>query len=263
MIDRSFVEAIRDTVPEPTILTIGNRSRLFVPALDSGRVVWVEQSVEQPDPVPPCLEFHALLPMVAYIRANADALALSGCAVVVDNHASVSLVGPLDHRFGIRRRYAQATATNGGRVPWLRDATDATRGPAGVDVERAVVILQTAFAASADRDDLLATLSSLVVTDTREHLEEGMAQTVTARTGIASKGRMALRPFWELAPRRSFPEIPARLVPVLVRLHRAEPAGVMVELIEGACQENLGVLAASVGDWLRLQLADTAVAVLG
>lgn len=76
-----------------------------------------------------------------------------------------------------------------------------------MDQEQAIIHLKTAFIQNEDSEYVLKLLSSISQEDGVKTDDNGITQTVTAKTGIAMKTNVAVKPIVKLRPYRTFLEV--------------------------------------------------------
>lgn len=85
--------------------------------------------------------------------------------------------------------------------------------------EKAIIQLNAMFEKTPERDELLAALSSIVITDTDKVEDNGISQTVTMKKGVATKEAVVFKPIWNLRPYRSFIEATQAESKYLIRVN--------------------------------------------
>jgi len=91
--------------------------------------------------------------------------------------------------------------------------------------DKAIIQLNALFEKTEERDELLAAISSIDRTDDNCIEDNGVSQTVTAKSGIALKSRAPFKPIWKLKPYRSFIEAPLAETPFLIRINESFQIG--------------------------------------
>lgn len=87
--------------------------------------------------------------------------------------------------------------------------------------ERAVVELQSLYAATVDRDYLLALLSRIDVNQGVSSVDNGISQEVSVRTGAVLKEQQTVQPIVHLHPYRTFLEVEQPASDFLLRLSKS------------------------------------------
>ena len=147
------------------------------------------------EPVPERLVVSTLLGIVNLAR-EADELNL---ILHVENSRLVNLIGEIRGRYRKRTRYGIATF----EPPRLDGFTFSQF----ISIERMVLGLLSLFQESTERDDLLKMLGTIEGNDVKTAIDDGVSQTVVAKTSVVSLGQATLRPVVMLYPMRTFPEI--------------------------------------------------------
>jgi hypothetical protein len=205
--------AERKPEPHPDVLEHNDRSYVVQPG---GGLKLLT------DPRPQPLEVNSLDAVEAYIKSNRDALDPGALIVHVESAARVSIVSAVDPIDAIRTIHLRATPP----VPAMRD----TFGQY-LEAETFVVTLQTAFAESPERDDLLALVGTMQSEDIGITTDDGLAQQVTTRRGVKPTRETVKNPY-RLIPLRSFPEVELEPVPFVVRFKREDNGTPKVALFE-------------------------------
>lgn len=200
------------------------------------------------EPLPATLEVTTLNAVVDYIKENRDGLLLP-LIVHVASPTEVRVLGPLEGQFRQRPTYLVAKAL----LPRLMldkylDSTDFQ------------IMLRSAFLAQAGdnetenaRDTLIKIAGNVVETEALTSEDDGMSQTVTVMTGIATKAYAKLPNPAILRPYRTFPEVVQPSSEFIFRMGK----GPRFALFEG--DGGVWRLAAvrNVAGWLRDRLAQS------
>src|SRR5574341_2021735 len=152
-------------------------------------------------PSPGALVVHTLSGLVDYIVSNVDSLA--GRAIHVRSHESVALVSPLVTPQQQRHVYVEA------KFKPLFD-TEASAGFAFgryLDMESFLIALQTLFEDAEDRAKVLKVLGTVKEEKVRNTSDDGVTQTVNARTGVALVAEVPVPNPVTLRPFRTFRDI--------------------------------------------------------
>jgi hypothetical protein len=88
----------------------------------------------------------------------------------------------------------------------------------GLPYETAIIQLNSLFEKTAERDELIKTISSIDRADRESVEDNGISQSVTQRAGVALKEKATVKPIWKLKPFRSFIEAPLAEVSFLLRI---------------------------------------------
>ena len=191
--------------------------------------------VRKPEPEPAPLKVHTLSGFIDYIERNLDGLQLVDCLVHVETPVAVSLVGPLTGRFQQRNEYLLAEA-----LPRL----EGFKFGDWMDLERMNIALQALFAPTPDRDRALRLVGTVKDEGVRTSADDGVTQTVTAKSGLTVLAETTVPNPVELAPFRTFPEIEQPASPFILRLKQGT-GGVVAALFEadGGAWRNTAITA--------------------
>lgn len=89
-----------------------------------------------------------------------------------------------------------------------------------MEAERAVIELQSLYAATGDRDYLLALLSHIDTTQGVSTMDNGVTQEVSVRRGVALKEQQTVQPIVHLQPYRTFLEVAQPASDFLLRVDK-------------------------------------------
>ena len=187
MIDASAIKEIRRPV-EPQTFEVGGTTYSTIPLHDP----------RQKDPVPQHLKIATLSGLVRYVNSNFDKD--TECAAVhVASHKEVWLMSKLAGHFHQRKFYLLAAFEElfGGG---FRFGTFYSQ-------EVFIVGLQTLFAESAVRADILKVIGTIKENSVREHSDDGVTQEVSAKAGVALISGVAVPNPVKLRPYRTFREL--------------------------------------------------------
>lgn len=201
-IDRLLREAQK---PQP--LSVGG---VDVLALPSGGGFILDESLPRKAPPPQPLVVHTLGGLCDYLDANRDQLTLSQIAIHIVDHAHVEVRSPLQAPCAQRFTYARAEA-----LPVLGDGF---RFGEFLDAERFIIGVQALFVADDERARLLGLIGGIKESAVRDTLDDGVAQEVTARAGVALVTRIKVPNPITLAPFRTFREVEQPASPFVLRL---------------------------------------------
>ena len=101
------------------------------------------------------------------------------------------------------------------------------------DLEKMVINLKSTFVQSESRDELVKLLGSITEEAVKTSTDDGISQTVTAKTGIATVGKVPVNPIQLLAPYRTFVEVNQPESEFLLRLQNG-PRAALFEADGGA-----------------------------
>lgn len=187
-----------------------------------GRVMPLGQNPDdQPQPVP----LSSLSSLATLIHENRDGLELGKLTVLVDSHRSARLVSTLDEW---KRRTCYAAV----EAPWpdLGAGGNAYAFGVWLPLEDALIWLSVGFEESEHQQALVGVLSSVVTDETNTIRDDGMAQQIEVKKGIATRGREAVPSPATLTPFCTFPEIGQPERQFLIRI-KGSGADLRVKLI--------------------------------
>lgn len=102
-----------------------------------------------------------------------------------------------------------------------------------MNLEEAIIRLKSTFVESETRDELIKLLGSIKEENVRTSSDDGISQTVAAKTGIATISNVTLPPIIKLAPYRTFIEVEQPEGEFLLRLQNG-PQAALFEADGGA-----------------------------
>jgi len=188
-----------------------------------------------------------------YLRANRDALHLSELVIHVVGPSVVSVLGPLDPRSRTRECFVAAVAL------------DTTEGFLGqfMSIEAFIIGLQTRFSDAEDRNKVLALLGTVKHEQVKTSQDDGIAQSVTARAGIALVAEVIVPNPVRLAPFRTFRDVLQPPSAFVVRLQSGREGGLpTVALYEADAGTWKLTAVERVASWLEEALQGLNVAIL-
>jgi len=208
MIDGSFVSELTENLASPTTVTVAGREHVYLPAN------WTASIVPTPTIAPPVLHVSTLTGLVDYCQANRDGLTLEDYVVHVVSPETVHLLSNLtSDDFPRRSTLVQA------QVPGL--VTTGFQFDHFCDAEAFNVALQTRFVQSVERDQIVAFVAGIRENTVRETVDDGVAQVVTSRAGVALVSEARVPNPVKLAPYRTFREIEQPPSLFVLRLRQA------------------------------------------
>lgn len=147
----------------------------------------------------------------------ADRIAGDGVAILVESPTRVHLITRVNHTEGVRDLLGVADASGAClTVPTIFSASPSSLR--FMAQEAAILALMTEFEDTPTRAELVKFLGQLEAMSGAKSQDDGISQTVTARTAIVRREDVVARPLWLLQPRIGFPEIEHPEFEVLVRL---------------------------------------------
>lgn len=242
MADGSFVRELAERIANPRI--------------DGGLIVtppnWSvgdPAAYIKPGPTAESLKVYSLSAVRDYIVANRDALALGKLIVHVVSPQIVRLSGPLLERARNREAYVEATAQNlmdNFTGKWMAH-------------DEFIIGLQTRFVANDDLRAVVRLFSNISHEAARTSQDDGISQTVTAKTGIALKAEIPVPNPIALIPFRTFREVEQPPSLFALRVNQTAQVG-MFEADGGAWRI---VAVEHIARWLRVNIpAESDIAVL-
>ena len=167
--------------------------------------------VRREDPAPQVLKVHTLEALSEYLNVNRDALDFTALLIHVASPTDVWLRGKLNGHFQQRFAYVHAQAED----IFSKVVVDHAR-----DQESMVTLLQSRCVPTDDSRDLLRIVGNVTAEGSEDYKDDGIKQSVTARTGIAVKEEIEIRNPWTLAPFRTFREVSQPESPFILRIKR-------------------------------------------
>jgi len=210
MIDSTFVEAISDLVGS-RVVTDGNRN------YPTKEVFNFPLPIE---PQFPTIILHSLNGLADYVAGNRDKASDPKNCMIACESAQVLLVGSPagEHR---KRDLLVVVKANIQQAPvnqWQ-------------NLESFRITLLTGYEPTPDRDTILKFISTITDEDIKTSIDDGVSQSATARVGIASLQGVRVPSPVELAPIRTFIEVPQPQSFFIFRMQRGK-AGLECGLFE-------------------------------
>lgn len=196
------IQAIKDSV-KTEVLQIAGVSYASRPVHD----------VRKPDPKPDPVSLNTLTGFVDFLHNSADAA--KAFMVHVVSHAEIRLVGPLYGEFKQRDVFAIA------HVDYL--FKQSFQFGQYLDCESFIVAMMTLFDQSPQQQAVLALIGNITDENVQTHADDGVTQTVTARTGIAKRQEVAVPNPILLKPFRTFREIDQPASLFILRMKQGGP----------------------------------------
>jgi hypothetical protein len=191
---RSFVEKILE-LRQPVTLEVAGRPYSTVGLM----------SVIPPSP--DCLKVNTLTGLVDYLRENRDGLLVEQLIVHVVDPVTVVVRSPIMPPFQQRRAYLSA-----------HYAPPAFPFGQFMPMEEFVINVLAKFAGSNSQTELLKVLGNITGEASKNLADDGVTQIITARTGVARVGEVAIKNPVMLSPFRTFSEVDQPLSPFIYRL---------------------------------------------
>jgi len=165
--------------------------------------------MREAEPTATTLGLHTLTALHDYVEANRDALEPPKLLFHVESPTSVALVTGLYGRFRQREVLVRAKA---------KDLFADVRSPMGQ--EELVTLLQSRCLPTPERGELLRIVGNVTEEGSADYKDDGITQTVTARTGVAVKEEVEVKNPWKLAPFRTFREVAQPESPFILRIKK-------------------------------------------
>lgn len=207
MIDASFVNALFTQVKGLVEHEVRPQLVAFDPEKD-----YLDKDVCLP-PVPPMAEpinIATLDGVVAFAMAQLEDKPM----IIVDSATQVSVVGRITGRFRQREKFAVARFTPPQAPGFAFDKY--------IALETMVVALKAMFVTTPELAGLLKLLGNVQGSKVKTVQDDGVAQQVNARVGVASLAEVTLNPDIMLAGLRTFPEVAAPASRYVLRLKNGE-----------------------------------------
>jgi hypothetical protein len=129
-----------------------------------------------------------------------------------------------------------------------------------MDADKFIICLQTMFEATDDSKYLLKLCSRIVAGKEITREDDGVTQVVTVKKGVALKESVEIKPRVDLAPYRSFNELPQPISSFLFRVEGGDeddpPKCALFEADGGAWQIKAII---AIKEWLKAAMPEKAV----
>ncbi len=166
-----------------------------VKTFDIGGYTYTTQNLSRVlPPKPEPLIIHSLDGLIDFIKAE-DTCYHDDLCIHIQNHATVSLYSKLQKNMS-RYSYAEVHAI-----------MSLTKYNFYFDLETFIITLQTHFAQTGEVEKILKLVGNIKDSNIRQYGDDGVTQTVTAKTGIATVEDVIVPNPVVLAPYRTFTEI--------------------------------------------------------
>lgn len=197
------------------------------------------------DPEPEALEVSTLTALVDYLKANVDTLSPEGLLIQVEGPARVSVLSKLTAEFAQRDCYLVTT-------PIL----PSYRFDYWMPTDTFIPMLQSTFKDAGHRNELLKLASGVRIESSADLKDDGVTQSVTARSGVARIEEVEIPSPCTLVPFSTFLEVdqPERLF--VFRMRHPESGGVECTLIDADGGAWKQAAAVAVRDYLRKALGE-------
>lgn len=208
---------------------------------NDGREYSTSQLIGLKPPTPEPLALHTLTGIIDWLKSEDK----QPCMLHVVSHAEVAAISPLERIWDNRDRYLVAKCD---RQPIPQSY---------MEIEAAIIMLQSRFTETADRARVLAYLGNIRSEKVATTADDGITQTATVRNAIGRLKEEPMSPIVRLAPYRTFPEIEQPATDFLLRLRQGPENGLpQVALFEADGQEWQIEAIKKIGAWLLKNCAD-------
>jgi len=191
-------------------------------------------------PIAAAIKVSTLTGLVDYIKTNVDKLECK-LLIQVKSPDEVKLYGPLN-RDREREQFISAEAILPNNVVYERF----------LDTERFNIMLQSAFVDTGDKSVLLKYTGLIKEDNVKSTGDDGVSQSVTIKTGVASVGQAVVPNPVILAPFRTFPEIEQPTSKFIFRMQDG-PSAALFES-DGGAWRNKAIL--SIKEYLKDELKE-------
>ena len=238
---------LQEANEKPEVLEINGGVYAFF----GGRMNRMERVLPDDLPEPQSVQVFSLNGLVDMIRADVDGMFAedqSTHIVRVTDETTVEVISPAlgMHRSRYRRILCKAP------VPRIRFGEY-------LETEDFQVMMQTCFMESEARNLVMRLAGSMSREQSMRKSDDGMTQTVQVQTGVVTVGDVSLKNPVPLTPLRTFYEVDQVTSPFILRFD--ENARAALYEGDGGAWRLKAVTA--VADWLRKQLKDCNVCVIG
>lgn len=208
LIPSDVVRAIQDS-EKTAVITVGDVEFTTRPVHDPPR-----------EAVPDTLKLNTLTGLIDYVQNGADAVTKdpNGLMVHVVSERQVNVVSGLFGRFDQRRVYATATADA------VLSKSDFVYGNF-YDCESFNIKLQSLFEDFEGRAAVLRIVGNIKEESVRQTGDDGVTQSVTAKSGLVRVEEVAVPNPVHLAPFRTFREVTQPLSPFVLRMKQGHSGG--------------------------------------
>lgn len=248
--DEGAVRAIQEHVVSPAVYQTDRGERLIAP------VSWKDITEPQSQTHP--VTVTTLTGLRDFVLHGVDGYKSEACMLHVVNPTQVVVIEAAAPERWRYRRNVLAMANHTPVIPGRHEEDETSRyfsnfiqGPQ----DMMVVALMTSFEETPDRAALLALISSVVASATRQSLDDTVTQETTVRRGATMRSDVKVRNPWMLAPFRTFAEVDQPQSPFVLRLDGGDEETVprfRLLLADGGAWKNEAM--ASIGKWLRAQM---------
>ena len=220
-------------------------------AFFGGRMNRMERVLPDDLPEPQSVQVFSLNGLVDMIRADVDGMFAEGQPMHIVRVTDETTVEVLSTALGVHRsRYRRILCK--APVPRIRFGEY-------LETEDFQVMMQTCFTESEARNLVMRLAGSMSREQSMRKSDDGMTQTVQVQTGVVTVGDVSLKNPVPLTPLRTFYEVDQVTSPFILRFDENAKAA----LYEGDGGAWRLKAVTAVADWLRKQLKDCNVCVIG
>lgn len=230
MIDQTFIQKIID-ISQTEHMTFDGRSYTTKPI----HPVY--------NPTPAELKISTLTGLADYINGDLDGVK-SNLIIMVNSPVSVSVISKLEDEWQTRKHYIVANAS----APIMSFGQ-------WHSLESFNILLQSMFVDTFDRGALLRLVGNVKEEDIQNYSDDGVTQSVTAKSGVARVEEVPVPNPVTLAPYRTFSEIIQPFSRFVFRMQNG-PRAALFEADGGAWKADAML---SIAKWLKDNIPDVPV----
>ena len=216
MIDKSFIEKVAE---------LAEVQEFTSPDLDGNIHHFTSKGLVEVQPKPPSLpegvEVCTLSGFAALVEEKIDDLKTADFFIHVVDHRTVELVAADTDKYGRRLTLITAKPVE----------FEGFRFGQWITQEDFIIAVAARFAATDDKQYVLATASSLTTAATSVSEDDGFTQSATVKAGMKTAETIKLKGVVELAPFRTFPEVGQPISSFVFRAKQT-PTGPNLMLVE-------------------------------
>jgi hypothetical protein len=202
------------------------------------------------DPRPEAICAFTLTALRDYLDSKVDGLDMTKLVAHVEAPTIVTIKGPADGPYLKRSSHLTVVPPRRAEFPWGRYT----------EADNFLIALQTMFEPTPDRDYLLQLCSRIVAGKEITREDDGVTQVVTVKKGVALKESVDIKPRVDLAPFRSFNELPQPVSSFLFRVEGGddeEPPKCTLFEADGGAWQIKAIIA--IRDWIKTNVPGIAV----
>ena len=212
-----------------------------------GRMYSSKSFVPVYKPMPETLSLLTLTGVRDFLYRNIDVIAPERLFIHVVGHVNVRIMSTADSGFLQRPVHAEATAM-----------TPVIAFERRLSIESFIIQLQSMFVKTPERDNLLKFIGNLKAGFSKTMTDDGVSQSVTAKTGVTMVSEVEVPNPVTLQPYRTFAEIEQPASDFVFRIHggEGEPTCALYEADGGAWKLTA---IERIAEWIKTSLPDVAV----